>query len=493
MSSYQSCLERCEAAVRDGQGHVVPVLIAALNLARIPRTMRLPLAHVCRRAQLLSVALRILTPVIREAETNRHSEPATPAEIAEYAVLLTRLGAVREAIQWLGRVDPQILPSSQLYRAFCHFSVWDYNQALPVLERYLESDLEPYQRLIGQVNLAACLVAVAKFDRAMVLLTETLAQVKEGRHRRLEGNCRELRAQIHIQRGHVRRARADLDHAAAVFGAERTLDELFVRKWRAVMSARELGSAQPLIDFREEAASRGDSESTREADLHLLPYDEDDSRFDCVLFGTPFPFYRQRILDMSGRQPSRSEYRFGDQASSSFYRLATGETNSGLKQAPGSAAHRLMAALLRDFYRPLRIAGLFAELYPGEAFDIFTSPDRVHQVLRRCRRDLARAGVPARIVSENAGLRLKVDGAFCFVVPLEPEPVDRQHLWLARLKSRYGAELFDARDAQELLGVSASSIKRFARWARDCGAILPEGRGRATRYRLCNASESEPT
>ena len=41
-------------------------------------------------------------------------------------------------------------------------------------------------------------------------------------------------------------------------------------KWRAVLEASQTGSTGPLLRFREEASARGDSESLREADFHIL-------------------------------------------------------------------------------------------------------------------------------------------------------------------------------------------------------------------------------
>ena len=277
---------QCEADVRGGHAQLAARRIGEVSLSRLPRELRLPLANVCRRAQLISLGLKILAPAIHPE--SRLEAPASSGENAEYAVLLTRLGAIEEALSYLDRASEAEVREVRLYKAFCRFNQWDYALALPDLQTYLTADLEPYPRLIGRVNLAACLVALRHFDEAEALLTENIRLAKTGGFARLRGNCHELRAQVHLLTGDPAKAKRDLDRAAGLLGSEATFDELFVRKWRAVIESQESRSIEPLEKFKAEALARNDSESLREADSFALKITFDERRFEHLLFGTPF-------------------------------------------------------------------------------------------------------------------------------------------------------------------------------------------------------------
>ncbi|MGZ3723104.1 MAG: hypothetical protein ACXVA9_09250, partial [Bdellovibrionales bacterium] len=116
MSGYAELIAACEADVRASQTQNVAKRLAKLNSARVPREFRLPLANLCRRAGLHSLGITLLTRIVHPLKNNP-TEAASSPELAEYAVLLLRSGAMSEALTTLNEVSTSKVPESLLYRA----------------------------------------------------------------------------------------------------------------------------------------------------------------------------------------------------------------------------------------------------------------------------------------------------------------------------------------------------------------------------------------
>jgi hypothetical protein len=160
LESYEKLIEDCDAFIRAGQDQKAERALAELDIPKIPRKWRLPLATLCRRVALISTGLKILSSVI---SSSSKAAAASSAEIAEYAALLQKFGAVDDALRLLKEVDDREVPEALMYRAVCHFSRWEYPEAVPLLEKYIKAAPSEYQALIGRVNLAAyVLIALAK-------------------------------------------------------------------------------------------------------------------------------------------------------------------------------------------------------------------------------------------------------------------------------------------------------------------------------------------
>lgn len=487
MKNASEILKLCEEDVRSGHAERVAVRLSQLSLNQIPREVRWPLANVCRRASLLTLGLKILSPVVRG------DQPATAREKAEYAVLLQRSGSVKEALGLLKEVDAAQAPDASLFTAFCHFNRWDYALAVPVLRQYLSRALSPYQDLVGRVNLAAALLVTRETEEAETLLLRSLSDAKSIGATRLEGNLRELFAQLLLIKKDFASAEEQLETASQLFGNEQTLDQLFVQKWRAILESHRTGHATSLERFRENAVRFGDQESVREADLYLVKVKFETERFHHLYFGSPLAGYRARIGRELALAPLPPSYRFGDSTANHALDLSTGDLTFGpgtkeqLKN--GKKIHQVLEVLLRDFYRPLSIGALFAELFPDEYFDIYSSPGRVHQILRRARAWLKSSAIPVEILEKNGCYRIHVTGSFAFIVPLEKNGVDLHAASLAKLL-QLGHLSFQASDVRESLNMSATSFRRFADWAMEQGYLVRIGQSRQTRYQICAPDSS---
>ena len=484
-------LADCDADIRQGRAHRVSQRLASLTSGNVPRDWRQPIASVCRRAGLLTLGLRMLAPVVR-GETV--AVQPTVVERAEYGALLMRSGATREALAILQGIDPAKCPDSLLYRAFAHFSRWEYGPAIPFIREYMKTPANAYMALVAKVNLAAALVAVEKIDEAFVTINECVDAAKAGGHSRLLGNCLELRSQTRIVGTHrdLELARRDLETALPLFNGERTTDELYVRKWMAVIASIEEKSREPLVKFKQLAFERNDWENVRDAEFHALRAEFRSGDFAHLYFGSPNPIYRARLEREFGGAPKSGSYLVGrpdapclDVATGEIEGLAKGELNAGKR------FHRVIDVLSRDLYRPLSVPELFAELCPDEYFCAFTSANRVHQSLRRLRGWLQENEIPLQVEQCDGRYSLKVAGEFSLRLSLERPQISGNALVLARLRESFNESGFAFGEAKKETGLPETSLRRVLQWAVEKGALDRAGAGAATRYKFAPVPRHE--
>lgn len=479
--ALERLLKECEADVRAGQLQKAARALAHLNTAEVPRRLLLPFANLARRTGGYNLGLRLLSPLLYE-DRNKWREKPTDKELAEYAVLLQKCGAVGEALQILSRIRAESVPETLLYRAFCHFNRWEYVESIPLLEQYLKADLAPYPALVGRVNLSAALLSAERHDQASALLEETIAQTEREKHFRLLANCLEMRAQLRIFSQHYSLAGADLERAVQLLGVQSTFDQLYIQKWQAVVQAFRAKSTTPLTEFARQAAAMNNWECLREADLHRLKLEFELDTFDRLVFGTPFRAYRERICRYLGKTEDREEYWYGDR-NGKVFDLMNGEVNGEPVLNGGKKIHQVLAVLMRDLYAPMKVGALFAEIFPGDHFDINSSPDRLHQVLRRTRRWIAQSKLPFDLRFADGYYSLRVGTGLCVRLPLHQQQVSTHALEFERLRRMLPPE-FTRRQACAKLGLTLSSFNALINWSLEQNLVERHGQGRAVKYRL---------
>jgi tetratricopeptide (TPR) repeat protein len=487
LSAFEQVLQDCESDVRSGRADLAAKRLRQLNPKNVPPESHHRVASLCRRIGLVSLGMKFLTPKTLNDRAIWLRE-ASPQEIAEYAVLLQRIGSVNEAMTILETLDGESQPEALLYRTYCHVNRWEYSESIPLLERYVTVVKDQYKNLIGRVNLAAALVATDQLEPSIKLLRQLLEENSRGGFQRLHANCCEMLAKVAISQNDFKGAKEYVDAAKSVLGSQKTVDELFVRKSEAIIAAMTQGSLKPLEDFRAQAAKRGEWESVREVDFFSLKLRFSESDYRYLAFGTPFQSYRARLLR-----------EFGKVAYADWYVLGNGEklcmdvmSGCGNEGRPmleiGSKVHQSVEILLRDFYRPLPLGSLHAELFPGEHFNIFSSPDRVHQVLRRTRLWAKKANFPVAINQDHRGYSLKLNGSAAFVVPFDREAVDWQQIQMRKFRRFASADrIYGASEIRRALELTTNPFKRFTAQAVRDGVLERVGSGSATAYRLRGA------
>jgi tetratricopeptide (TPR) repeat protein len=461
----EQLVAQCGDLIQAGQSDSVQKMLSNLLPESVPRSHRREVAALCRRVGLLNTGFKLLTPIVRSPQ---ESEEPTPKELAEYAMLLEKAGSLAEALQILERVH---LPEANLNRGFCYSRLGEHHTAATHFEAYLrKSDTTDAIVLRGRLGLAAAWISSGKIEQARTWLDEILVHPEIAQYPQILASASELRAQANIHAGRFAEARRDLQLAGP-------------SKWTRILDALEAGRTDILMTYRKEAEERGEWESVREADRFLLKLQFDEQRFNWLLFGTPYPSFRREVMREHQREPKIKEICFGHtNKGGASLNLRTGEC-AGVT-APPRLVHLLINALLKDFYRPISTGALFAELFIGESFDVFSSIHRIHQAVHRARKWIESRQLPIEIVEKRGHYSLLVHGSFSIVVPFERGTLDAESRRIHALIQEFGSDGFTAREARERLNLTPAVFKSLVTWAEQQGQITRIGAGPSTRYRI---------
>jgi hypothetical protein len=287
--------------------------------------------------------------------------------------------------------------------------------------------------------------------------------------------------------GNLQEAKKSLALAESLIAAPRSLDRLYTNRCRAFLTALETRSIEPLLDFRNEAFAWPHAETVRETDLYTLMINPSEKLHEQLYFGTPFKFYRERMARLlGGSEPKKSHLVYGDPEGPCIDIVTgtlNGQSSGTLHLKPGSSVHKVISALLRDFYRPVRFGSLFGQLFPGEHFDIHSSPARVHQCLRRARKWLSEHELPASIIEESGAYTLQLNGPLSFRLPVDRDDVNRNNGLLVTLSEAYpNGETFTASDACKKLHLTNSAFHRFLRPMLEAREVEKFGASTSTIY-----------
>jgi len=478
---YKELIERCEEALRAGHRHLAAQSLQELSPSKVPRVWRLPLANLCRRARLLALGLRLLTPVVRNQEAIR--EPGASAdEKAEYAILLERCGAGREALELLKPLDPKQTPEVRIARVHCYFGMWNYELAVPELQEYLRQPRTPFLATVSRLNLAAAFIALGRLDEAPGFIEQVIADAGKMKNQKLQGNALELLAQIHVARNDRAAAAKALQEAVPLLGVGST-DLLFVEKWRAVMDAKQTGAVEPILAVRKKALGMRHWETVRDCDLRALEVKFDLEPFHYLYFGTPYQAYRKKIVGLLGHAPSAAHLTLGKEGARCFD-LENGTLEGGEDLRKAGKVHGLFEILMRDFYRPISLGGLFSELFRDEYFNIDTSPNRVMQIMTRARRWIRENDLPLSITARDGAFTCSIDGELSVRVLAERRMADPHAERVRALRHRYGENAFTSEDGCDVLGLSRTAFRNFIALAIEAGQIEKYGASTATVYYL---------
>ena len=472
MGPQEKLIKSCEEDIRAGRTREARDRLASLNAARVPRRHRLALANLCRRAGLVHMGLRLLSPVVYPHRKNPES-PATSPELAEYSALLTRAGALREAAEVLDRADPSLAPEAHLFRSYIAFSRWDFAAAAASLEKLAPSE-DPYAQLIGRVNLAYAYIGARRHEEARGLLDQCVSEAERMGADRLRANGLELLTRLHFQLGDLNEARASLERSQAL--AKGGASELWLaRKWTAALQAMSAGDVKQLLDFKQAALEAKDWENAREADRLALRVTFDQARFRHLVFGTRFEAYRAELFGDFGRL-AKDDVTYSLGEGKIRFDLAAGTFGNKNVFGDQNKCLQLLACLMCDFYGPIGIGEVFGELFSGERFNPLTSPHRVHQLVYRTRGLLENAKVPLAIeIVDSGSYRVRIGAGLTVSVPLEARAAESYHVYhdySARLAASFAeGEVFSLADARERLEISRTTFFRFSKWAFEHGLL----------------------
>lgn len=504
MSDYEIFLKEQDLLIRAGHGHQVRLnLKKLLHKKKAPRQYRGQIAQLARRVGLYYTTLRILHSIVRPIK--KSDVPATDTEKLQYAAALIAVGATSEAQSWLLQINEAIEPQVLLYQAINCFTTWSYEQALPYLEKYINTKIDDYQKLMGQINLASALVATRNFEKALQLCKVIGDETKTKKMVLLNAYSLEIRSEAELWLGQHKNCEATLARAEKALAKSGVKAAIWLKKWKAIsllFNHKLKKGFQLLAETRKQAFTDSDWETLRECDLFQSLFSKDENLFCQVYFGTPFLSYRERIQDIFADQnifytvPDNYLLKLKTHSINNEH-TPTGKTdtdthafeidptamNSQSVLKPGQLEHRLLCTLTEDFYRPYRLAHLHECLYPQQYFNPITSPRKIHELVRRARAPLNDLGLT--IESHKSGYKLTATKNILLKVHAKNSPpVAREHYLWREFKSKINKVMFKRHDLENVLGLSTRSAQRIINWAINENLITSEGHGKAISYSM---------
>jgi hypothetical protein len=484
-NSLLTTIERIESLIVHGSiAEAQAELISLLRRARPERKLLAKLAGQCRRSYLPERAISLLHRVVRPTGKVRCLEPATAAEKSEYAAALLYVGACHEALKLLSEVDANDYPHAALYEGFAHTRLWDLEKAADAYARAAaHPGMSTLARLRAKVELAGCWIEFAEHqDKAVKLLAELRTQTGPNLYRTIYKDVLMTTAQLYIHQGKPERVEEELVEFRSLNKEDGDpVYQLFARQWSAV--ARQ--DRKALSQVRTEFAALKRFEDARAGDIVMAMTTGDRTLLTHLYFGTPYAALRARIVErMGGQAPTPPQYEWRPFAGRD--EDATVLDLTELKE--GDLIARLLQSLAVDFYKAVQVAELHERLYPNEYFNPDSSPDRLHQVMRRLRRWISQQELPLEIREEGGFYFIEATGP----IVLRLKDVSESYLRSvpthhARVLDRFRklAEVHQDRpvtisDVATFFDVSTRSAMRYLVAARELGLVERAG----TAYQL---------
>ncbi len=491
--------DHIETLIRNGSGLEVRRWLGDLNVESLSRKETLKIANFARRVGLAELTVKLLGPLVLPKYDA--VAIATHEERAEYACALIKLGILREAAMILGDLRSDEVPEALLYLSFAHFARWDYEASIPLLNRYLQQVEDPYQKIVGSVNLAAALVYVDRLQEATVLLATLADEARRANAHLIEGYCFELWGQAHFELGDFAQASTCFESAETKLLKSGSRNIFFVKKWKALLDiarARPVSShaIQRLATVRNEALANADWENVRQCDLFEGLLTEQPELVLKVYFGTPHTPFRKKLEKRSRgfiQIPDFFERVIGayEPAGSAaaptrrVFDIESGrEIGSAFFLKTGQVQHRLLQILASDSYRPFRITELFSQLFDREFFDPTVSPNRVHQSIARLRSWLTEHEVPLQLIESDSSFRLSSEHPhYALKVPRQIRDGTLTAI-VDLLRLRFADRSFSLLQAADELEVASRTLSRQLKQATEQNLIEKIGGGSSTKYRM---------
>jgi len=493
--NFNKIIEKLDILIRQAEFEKVTNELLKLKEQNIPRRHISQLANIARRGQNNDFALEILNPIIRP-QTPLES-PANIKEMAEYGASLTRAGVLNESINILESLDHSNNPEVLLYRCINHFQIWEYEKAIPLLHKYLDSSiLSDYQALVGKVNLVSSYMFLGKGSEIKLVLDEIINEASLRGHNLLYSIILQLSAQDKILNEQFDLAKSDLTESEKALKGSQHISAFYLKKWQAILNLlKSKGDKNSVIQIKKiqhEAGLLKNWETIRECDFYLSYIHRNDELFNQVYLGTPYVQYRKRVSEIykpNFQIPTSIKWTMNNPHSNNSYEYELDVNKgkltsqvSGMKV--GQVMHKSLFLLTRDFYKPIQVGELFSQLFQDDHFNPTTSPERVFKAIGRLRNWLKENNIPIKILRTKGEYRLSGGGNCCLIISTEEKNLDRFDLQITELFKEFSYLPFTVADACKVLGLASRTTSRLIKKAMENNNIEKNGKGKATKYKF---------
>jgi tetratricopeptide (TPR) repeat protein len=473
-------LKHVEELIQQGEFRLAREALLRFRRRNLEARERVYYCSLLRRSGLSLEAIKVLHPWVYPK--SRSTYLATAEERLEYASCLVRLEVLSEAERILLSLDHEQHPVAWLRLGLLHTVRWDYETANRCFERYIEhSRAEPYDRLIAQVNLLQGYTYLEKVNDAKRLADELFTALDPTQHKLLLAAVFELRAEVARLEEKFDAAFGFIQKGHTLLDDVQTIDGFLIRKQKAVIEAYFMRSTKPLEQVRKEARERKAYESLRDLDFHTAILSRNSLLLNAVYWRTQSPSYKQRVFlaaERGGLKLNTESFRQGPANKGACFDLqAQALTGTHAHLKPNSALARLFKALVSEGYKPAKLFDLFAAVYGDEIFFPESSPDKMHQLIKRLREFLIEARLPAEITCQGSQYRMVLGGKLNLSQTNHFVPA-----WEEALRTKTQTREFTAALAQKVWDCSLRTTLRRIEDLKTRGRVQFIGNTRSRRF-----------
>ncbi len=484
-------IQEWDSLLKRGKAQKVLEALNKLRLKGIPVRLRYKVASLYRRIGEFEKGLKVLTPNVLN-ESSQFIKGARANDLAEYAILLQKIGMYDAAIEILQKLSNQTTTKKDLYLAFCFVGKLDHQGAEPYLESYLSNqDLTPYDKLIGEVNLLSVYIELEKFEIAETLAERLISYCVDQGHDRFLANCYELKAKLFLGSGQLQQAKELYQESFARLSGDSNRYRKWAEQGMAIIEARTTGSLKPLFDFKEKAEKNVEFEAIREIDYWIIKQDFDSNIFCKLFFGTNHSSFKKKLkreFEDQIHPPQSWTWNAGE----GELNLAHGSFNGRCFLKPGQKPHQLLSALFSDLYSPVSVSTLHRMIFKDEYFNIFYSTNKIKQLLHRLKSILSEHKIPLEICLWQGRVQVKLKTPLGIVYSEKNTLVQRHDFFFNSLRSNFSENEFSSSEAQVVFKLSKAQTKRVILSLIESNKIVKLRDGRKITYRvLPNAMSNE--
>jgi hypothetical protein len=513
LHSSQNQLQELDQLIRRGQQGAAREILLAANLKKIPRAQIAAYADLARRLNMPKVMLLLLKPIVRREAALE--APPSIQESALFATALSRLGVFPEAQNILKKLDDRENSEVLLFTAQNLMLQWDYLGAIPKLKKYvLRKDLTPYQKWVGQVNLASSLIGEMQWKNADAILDSLKNEIEQTALQKkeevesvalLHANALGLMAHSAFLQGDLEKARRAVNESTRLLSGSQSRYELLAKKWQAIVelfqNPDKPAQLQSFRALKAESIKARDWETTRDFDFYEALSRRDDALFLRLYHGTPHTSFRKRIKKIyqpTLQIPKMVDWKLAASESESHKDLRIFDVSKGCEI--GGRANltkqpmlsRLLQFLTKDFYRPAAMGSVFSALYPDEKFNPVTSPNRTYMVAKRLRKWFESQNIPLGIEIENEWFRLKAEKPYILRVSFQNFNVSKNEALLESIQRYFGDQKFSRDQLIQEMGFPQGQAQKFITWAMARRKMRQWGSGKSSRFTLVSKSLESP-
>jgi hypothetical protein len=474
-------ISKWEESIRLGRGNEVATAIGKLKIAKIPSQNRIAVANLCRRVGEYGFGLKLLQSQFLAA---RKAPLQNEALIAEYAALLTEIGATSISERLLSQYKNPKYEMIPFYRALLWMKKWEYDRVPEEIALFKTLSKDPYRLHVADVNLVSALIVLKRFDEASALLN-SLKEKTSSATPMLAGIISEQEGELLFFTGERRLARRHFAAAIEKLQASKNPSGFFAEKWLAIIDLNERPWSEiekRWFDFAKRMEKKGYWEILREMDRYFAIRFERTDIFNKLYFGSPLESYR-RLISAEVKLSPELNFSYPQNAKNYFDISSFQLVISEKVIAVPPMYRKMLLALSRDLYKPVAVGSLFEALYPGEYYQPEFAATRVYRLIARLREFAKKHKLSLKIEASELGFRLDCGRNFC-VRYSQGEPAEATLNFIGIVAKNFSNRAFTATELMQISGMPKRSINRALSNELESGTIRAIGKGKNIKYSL---------